>query len=780
MARGELAAARLEQEQAISLFQELELEFDEIWALNGLGNTLALLGETEEARKCYLRTVEVARRIGASMSEGRGLNNIGTLEYVDGDPGAAERYFRKAYEMHLSKDERRDAMVPASNVAYCKILLGQYQDAVTILEEALQISRQDGYEDSEIMLMIGLADVYQAMGNHNRAAVLYRSALSRGDRLGLKKEVDGLLGLAKSLAEMDSSKAALAVLETQIEKVRNHVPPYQFLLVQVAIARFLQQMGDHERALDMLGSVEARATEERIPEHRMAAPLHAASSYRALGYRDSALACLRRSADVWEEARDVPTDREWREQRGEGARLLYTQLADLTLDAPSSGNTQEQAREAFVELQQFKARAILESVRGPGRLLTKGTEHRGTPEFDITLFQKHTLGENDLFLDAYLGSEKSFLFAVTRETCLVSELPGLESLSPKLHAYRDLLATPPESDRMEPAQMAWLAASRSLGGMLLEEITQEIRNARRILVAADGPLHLIPIGTLILTDSSGNRSEPLLARSEVIQVPSAAFLLQLHRRDVATSGVPENSRRLAVAITDAEGSDLLTGALREARLLGRRYQGFEVWDDGQSVAARFEPDALSGYGLIHIAAHTTIDDQHPWRSGVLLTREGDTGKARYMRASQISSVDLGAELVVLSGCESAGGRIRSGEGVVGLTNAFLTAGVPVVVATLWPVDDDVTVQLVEDFYRGLEEGKTVGIALQEAQLTVRSRAETSHPFYWAGFIAIGNGDAAVELHRQSSRDLALVAVAVLLGLIALAATVRLRSARRPG
>jgi hypothetical protein len=115
-----------------------------------------------------------------------------------------------------------------------------------------------------------------------------------------------------------------------------------------------------------------------------------------------------------------------------------------------------------------------------------------------------------------------------------------------------------------------------------------------------------------------------------------------------------------------------------------------------------------------------------------------------------------------------------------LTNAFLTAGVPVVVATLWPVDDDVTVQLVEDFYRGLEEGKTVGIALQEAQLTVRSRAETSHPFYWAGFIAIGNGDAAVELHRQSSRDLALVAVAVLLGLIALAATVRLRSARRPG
>jgi hypothetical protein len=128
---------------------------------------------------------------------------------------------------------------------------------------------------------------------------------------------------------------------------------------------------------------------------------------------------------------------------------------------------------------------------------------------------------------------------------------------------------------------------------------------------------------------------------------------------------------------------------------------------------------------------------------------------------------VGARLVVLSSCESAGGRARVGEGVAGLTTAFLVAGAPSVVATLWPVDDRVTVHLMDRFYAGLAAGKGASDALQAAQEELRAQAETAHPFYWAGFVLVGEPDTAFPLRARSSGAGAVgVAIALLLAAIA--------------
>jgi CHAT domain-containing protein len=94
---------------------------------------------------------------------------------------------------------------------------------------------------------------------------------------------------------------------------------------------------------------------------------------------------------------------------------------------------------------------------------------------------------------------------------------------------------------------------------------------------------------------------------------------------------------------------------------------------------------------------------------------------------------------VLAGCETAGGRPTNGEGVLGLTSAFLSAGVPVVVSSRWPVDDRATAVLMQHFYDRLAAGESVSSALRDAQLAVRANRRTSHPFYWAGFAVIGDG-----------------------------------------
>jgi hypothetical protein len=132
---------------------------------------------------------------------------------------------------------------------------------------------------------------------------------------------------------------------------------------------------------------------------------------------------------------------------------------------------------------------------------------------------------------------------------------------------------------------------------------------------------------------------------------------------------------------------------------------------------------------------------------------------------------------VLASCLSVGGPVVSGEGVIGLTGAFLSAGVPAIVATLWPVDDRATEQLMRRFYAGLSRGLTASAALREAQRSLRDEPRTGHPFYWAGFVLVGNPEITARPARRTGPD-AMGAVAGILALLGvLAAALIARPAR---
>jgi CHAT domain-containing protein len=180
---------------------------------------------------------------------------------------------------------------------------------------------------------------------------------------------------------------------------------------------------------------------------------------------------------------------------------------------------------------------------------------------------------------------------------------------------------------------------------------------------------------------------------------------------------------------------------------------------GNSGAALVPAD-LSRYDILHLATHARVDDQRPWSSEIVLNTEDPTGR---LRAGRIAELSLSARLAVLSACETGSGRILSGEGVLGLSSAFLSAGVPTVVASLWPVDDGVTTVLMEKFYAELASGLDPGTALAVAQDAIRADPLTAHPFHWAGFVVVGDGTVAVDLQvkrRLGPVGLFLVAVFV--------------------
>jgi CHAT domain-containing protein len=143
--------------------------------------------------------------------------------------------------------------------------------------------------------------------------------------------------------------------------------------------------------------------------------------------------------------------------------------------------------------------------------------------------------------------------------------------------------------------------------------------------------------------------------------------------------------------------------------------------------------------LLHLATHGLVDPLDPAASSVVLGADGPSGEDGYLHTLEILSLPISAGLVVLSACESAKGRVSRGEGVVGLSRAFIASGAGGTVASLWSVSDESTAVLMKDFYsRMLGKKETAGNALNGARFALMKTPEYAHPFYWSPFVVIGS------------------------------------------
>jgi len=150
---------------------------------------------------------------------------------------------------------------------------------------------------------------------------------------------------------------------------------------------------------------------------------------------------------------------------------------------------------------------------------------------------------------------------------------------------------------------------------------------------------------------------------------------------------------------------------------------------------------LGRYRILHFATHGVLDTQRPALSGLVLSQVDEQGRARdgYLRLHDVYRLRLSADLVVLSGCETALGKSLRGEGIVGLTRGFFHAGASQVLASLWPVRDRATAELMQRFYRALFRDRLpASAALRQAQIALWKEASWRDPYFWAAFVLQGD------------------------------------------
>ncbi len=296
------------------------------------------------------------------------------------------------------------------------------------------------------------------------------------------------------------------------------------------------------------------------------------------------------------------------------------------------------------------------------------------------------------------------------------------------------------------------AEARPAAGLYQELLAEGLRTLppgiRRLILVPDDALHQLPFAAL--RPSPG--ALPLAYRQDLTTVPSATLWLRWRRQPPQVSAEPllaladprplgETGGRPATERAAIFNHPVPLGPLpyarREGKAAVRHLDAGSLLRLGDAASEGFFKTAdLQRFAILHFATHAVLDDEHPDRSGVLLTAAPETEDG-LLQLREIVALNLTGRVVVLSSCRSASGTMLRGEGVLGLARAFFQAGAHTVVASLWPLRDDEGAALFDRFYEHLARGESVAAALQAAQ---HERAAAGAPAYaWAGLVVLGDG-----------------------------------------
>lgn len=683
----------------------------ELWAQLGQANAWFHLGRYQDAADGWDRVARLAAAEGLARHEAITRNNIAGLQFALGRPDASLRQYERAVAVWDSLGQQWERMPPALNLGSCLVLLGQADRARDLLTRELATCREAGFTDYEARALRKLADLERDQGQLEAAAEHYRQVLAMGDQRPVLERLDARLGLASVHVAGGDHAAALATLAVADSLLAGDLTSQPRVRLDLARAHSLLALGRGPEAAALLDRADTLLGDARA-RFGLELELRRADLHDRQGDPTAARAALERAADIWEEERGLPLDPDWRAERGAAGREVFVRLArHLTRD--------EGPAAAFDRLQRAKARTLREQVLGP----EAGADTASAlPPVRLDECQTNLLAPGDLLLDAHLSPRGGVLFAVTADSCRLVDLPADRDLGRRLRAWRDLLGDP-----TSPVTVIADSAA-SLHADLLAPVAHLLAVAERVIFSPDGELNLVPLADL---GPGGDRPWTL--------VPSASLWRDLRRSGAATD-ITTPPLSLAILLATPGSALELAGSSWQAAHLADTYDGVAI------RSGALDADALAGLAghVLHIGAHVRADPGNAWQSAVLL----DDGPGGELRAATVASTRLSIPLVVLAGCSSGHGRVIAGEGVQGLAHAFLIAGARAVIATLWPVDDDQSAIFLTRFYEHLAGGKAVGAALATTRAELGADPATAHPFAWAGYVALGDGDTTAPLRAM--------------------------------
>jgi CHAT domain-containing protein/tetratricopeptide (TPR) repeat protein len=803
---GELGAARKCHARSLDLFRVLGDPVGQAAALANVGLIHHALAEYEAALACHQEGLALSRASGDRRGEARAFVNLGAVFAALGEPLQALECFERHLELARALGDRSGEATALGNLGAVRQQLGEYEQALESYRRRVEFARQVGDRTGTARALANLAGIHAARGDRESAREAAEAAAAAlGQETDAEVQLVVLAELASAAIARGDAAAALEAL-SRAEALLDRPQPLELeiserasrrsrfarlgALAQDAISLRLRQAGNDRDATARIrtdGLVAAsrwkgRSLVEGMREHRT-------------GGRTAEVIRLRRAS------RELEARRESVLRRIAGAihdgaapeavDALREEAAGLEADA---GRLRQALRDSFPE------EAALDAPRC----------------VDLDALAAAVITPETALIEFADGTADLVAYVLSRDGLRRLDLGPRSEIDAAAAALRACIAEP---DRLGgPSEVA--QAGRAAFDQLLAAPLREVPTAvRRLVIVPTAGLAAVPFDALVprtrddrVPQSFGD-IEFVLDRFEVSYAPATSVLVELQRRGSRAGpdralllGDPiyPGESGLEMARADGPPGNPAGGAARGARrsaawdrlpqtrdevialarLLGgpnhdaeteaslRRLASVrsgsiataaaDVHLGSEASRTRLE-GALGRYSLLHVAAHGFVDASAPERSALVLSRDG--GDAGVLSLGDVADLDLDANLVVLSACETARGRQLAGEGIQSLARAFLFAGSRAVVATLWNVADRATAELMRTFYGHLQRGESISASIRLAKLRHRrgtavrpdgderdrgvggvaasaprlegDAASWAHPYYWAAFVGVG-------------------------------------------
>jgi CHAT domain-containing protein len=770
-------------DRALHLARILADQGDEVLTLGGMGLSYYALGENEKAAEIWKQELVLVK---AGFQPGREANLLGSLGSAHNAMGKYQEaldYLDQALKLFRDRGDLVGEAGGLQTMGRVYRSMGEPRKSIEYLDQSLVVLKGVSNPPTSVARAhYNLGKAYTDLGEYEKAINYLNEALlvwrSRNDPINIASTIRELARAESGRGNLETALAESEVALNLIELLRARAGGPE------ARATYLASVQDYfELKVDVLTRLHKRDPSRDYA----AAALQTSERARARSLLEALTEAgvdIRRGVDRDLLKREQQITEELSAKASEQARLVGMKSAKGSLEEIS-----KQVKELSDQYEKVEAQIRAASPRYAELIQPQ--------PLSLAEIRQQVIDGQSLLLEYYLGENRSYLWAVTSTSIEIHELPKRAVIEAAARPVYELLiarnrrvkfeTVEERRTRIARADAEYPEAARALSRMVLEPVRGQLAN-KRLLIVSDGALQYIPFAAL--PASGALSSESLAATNEVVNLPSASTLAVL-RREVAkhkaapktiavladpvfseddqrvrdslarNNIAPANRTIAARAATSAsrieiqrsasdsgwDGEALSLGRLpftrREAEAIaalvpqGSRREGL---DFAANLSNATSAD-LSQYRIVHFATHGFLNSRHPELSGIVLSLVDEKGQEQngFLRAHEIYDLTLPAELVVLSGCRTGLGKDIRGEGLIGLTRAFMHAGAARVLVSLWDVNDEATAELITRFYTRLlgPDKVSPAAALRAAQVSMARDKRWLSPYFWAGFTLQG-------------------------------------------
>ena len=726
-------------QNALRIRQELGDFLGIATTLNNIATVYISWDRYAKALKFYDRALAIRQKAKDRIGIGQTLNNMGEAYRSLGQPEHSLEFFQKAIEVWQAIENLNGEAIALNNIGVIYQKIGRLAEALKSHQKALKILKEIGDRAVEGRTLNNIGTIYQRLSQFDKAFKLHQDALNIFSKIRNRE------GIGKSLNLLGLAYLRSGQYAESIEKCQQGLTIAREIGNRADTGVVLSNIGlAYERQNDKLSAIDyyenSIVIKESVQGDIKIEELKSSFASEQIGFYNHLINLLSKEARFKESFNYVERSR---------ARAFLDQLANGPLDFRTNTSTELLNKERALKNEISARRTQLVKLRNRPNsewdteaistvqnqltkreqeytnLLTKlklqSPEIASLVSVDVASLEEiqNGLDTETTLVEYFVIDDRTLAFIITCKTFETVALdPDLEALTQTIEALRNL-DLDPYSDHYH------LESLKQLYQWLIAPLHSNLATTK-LTIVPHSVLHYLPFAAL----SDGDRY--LIDDYTLTLLPSASTLRFLPKKRK-----PDATTILALGDpkTDEPGLRPLRFAKQEVNKIARLYKSAPLVETAATETA-LRSRAIEA-GILHLSAHAKYNKHNPQFSTIYLAPD-DRYDGR-LEVHDIYSLDLTANtnLVVLSACQTQVGKLSKGDEVVALNRAFLYAGTPSVMATLWMVDDRATGMLMEQFYTHLRSGASKAEALRQAQREVRQ--EYPHPYFWAAFTLTGDG-----------------------------------------